>query len=80
MPIGTPLYRLQPGSDWVAVRRPQQRPVDVTGLFRTVLGRDLTPAERRLLTDVTTVATAEGGGSGAGTPSPPASTGGGRRP
>lgn len=46
---GTPLYLLQTSRDWVAVPRESQRPVDVDRMFHAVLGRDLTPAEGRLL-------------------------------
>jgi len=49
--VGTPLYFLESSPDWVLVRRRSQRPVDVERLFHAVLGRDLTPAEDRLLLD-----------------------------
>lgn len=49
--VGTPLYLLQSSSDWVAVPQQSQRPIDVSRLFHAVLGRDLTPAEARLLFD-----------------------------
>ena len=68
---GTPLYDLQPGPDWVAVPRPRLKPVDVTGLFHAILGRDLTPAETQLLADVVSVATAGGGAAHTGTAPPP---------
>lgn len=65
VPVGTPLYFLESSSDWVAIPRQSHRPVDVELLFRAVLGRDLTPAEERLLLDLTTTGEASGG-SGTG--------------
>jgi hypothetical protein len=59
--VGTPLYFLQRSSDWVAVPRHSGRPVDVNGFFHTVLGRDLKPAEMRLLVDFAAVGTSEAG-------------------
>jgi hypothetical protein len=58
--VGTPLYLLQASSDWVAVPRQSQRPIDVNRLFQAVLGRDLTPAEGRLLMDFATWGAGEG--------------------
>jgi len=57
---GTPLYLLRKSRDWVAVPRESQRPVDVDRLFRAVLGRDLTPAEARLLVVFLAAGRAEG--------------------
>ena len=57
---GTPLYLLRKSRDWVAVPRESQRPVDVDRLFRAVLGRDLTPAEARLLVVFMAAGEAEG--------------------
>jgi hypothetical protein len=61
--VGTPLYLLQRSRDWVEEPRRTGPPIDVARLFRAVLGRDLKPAENRLLFDLATVATssAEGG-------------------
>ncbi len=58
--VGTPLYVLQSSADWVAVPRQSHRPVDVSRLFHAVLGRDLTPAEERLLFDFFTLGSGEG--------------------
>jgi hypothetical protein len=64
VPVGTPLYRLRSSSDWVAIpREPQRRPVDFDLLFRAVVGRDMTPAEVRLVIDFVTYTTLEPGAS-----------------
>jgi hypothetical protein len=69
---GTPLYLLQTSRHWVAVPRESQRPVDVDRLFRAVLGRDLTPAEARLLVVFMTAGDAESqGGTVQPVPLPP---------
>lgn len=52
VPVGTPLYRLQSSSDWVAIpQEPQPRPPGFDLLFRAVVGRDMTPAELRFAQD-----------------------------
>ena len=52
VPVGTPLYRLQSSSDWVAIpREPQRRPLGFDRFFRAVVGRDMTPAELRFAQD-----------------------------
>ena len=66
---GTPLYLLQSSPDWVTVPSESQRPIDVDRLFRAVLGRDLTPAEARLLIDFASVGGVEAD-SGPAQPAP----------
>jgi hypothetical protein len=60
VPVGTPLYFLHASSDWVAVPRHSQRPIDVRRLFHAVLGRELKSAEIRLLVDLATYGSSEG--------------------
>jgi hypothetical protein len=59
--VGTPLYFLQASSDWVVVRQQSQAPIDVRALFHAALGRELRPAEARLLVDLITLGTSESG-------------------
>ena len=49
--VGTPLYALEPSADWVEVPRQSPQPVNLRLLFHALLGRELTPAEERLLFD-----------------------------
>jgi hypothetical protein len=64
--VGTPLYLLQKSEDWVAQPHQAQTPVDVRRLFRALLGRELTPAEVRVLLDIATVGTGGGESSSQG--------------
>ena len=53
--VGTPIYRLQPSTDWRAVPRPKSQPYEITKLVQAVLRRPPTAAELRLLIDVLTL-------------------------
>jgi hypothetical protein len=72
--VGTPLYFLRASSDWVLARKRSPRPINVRLLFSAVFGRELTPAETRLLVDFSTLAVSgEGesqGGRGHAQPAP----------
>ena len=64
VPGGTPLYSLQPSSDWRTVTTPPQQPPQFERLLERLLGRQPTATESRFLVDLATVAVTAGGSSG----------------
>jgi len=67
--VGTPLYFLRSSPDWVAVPSRAQTLPNINGFFRAVMGRDLRPAEVRLMVDLTTLGTSSSS-SGESRPEP----------
>ena len=56
VPVETPIYRLQPSKDWHTVARTPGQPFDIGRLVETILGRQPTNDETRLLLDVAEIA------------------------
>ena len=56
VPVQTPIYRLQPSKDWHTVPRTPGQPFDIGRLVQTILGRQPTNDETRLLLDVAEIA------------------------
>jgi hypothetical protein len=52
VPAGTPIYHLQPSTDWHVVTRPRGQPLDIGRLVNAVLGRQPTQQETQLLLDI----------------------------
>jgi hypothetical protein len=69
VPVDSPIYRLQPSKDWRTVARTPGQPLDLGRLVETVLGRQPTRDETRLLLDVAEVASVHGSSS-TGAPAP----------
>ena len=70
VPVGTPIYRLQPSKDWRTVTRPRGQPLEINRLLAAVLGRRPTEPETRLFLDLLQAVSTGGASAGSVTVAP----------